>query len=427
MNYNTFSENKNRSASDPNQGQTDEHAILAVLNACTPFAWKRVGGVPLIGRILFHLNKVGIKKTFVILKDNAPPLDLSKWRGELVLGYVQLKGDVPSTILTVMEDKKGPVLYIDAGHLIDPRLIDTLITASETTLLHIDTHDLEKEKVRAGLLLYKEDLDIWIESGGSALIRNSRQLFPADIDPFSQEIRGPVVPYFLEINSRDDARKATRILVRSMQKKVMDLPAEFIDPYLENPLTVLLLDTPVTPNMVTIFGLIVAIMVACLFWHGYFVAGALGTFVVEILDGVDGKLARTKLQFTKFGEYECIIDYFYENSWYIAIGMGLSHITPGKLPALLASLMVISDTVENVLYTLSDRWYGKSIDLLSPFDSAFRRIAGRRNIYGFMFIIGFSLGYPVKTFFAAAVWAAITAVVHSFRLLQFRRRANKET
>jgi phosphatidylglycerophosphate synthase len=422
MNSNAFSGNKQ--ISGPPEGRTAKGHPLTVLNACRPGAWERVGGVPLVGRTLFHLNKIGIREIFVLLSGKAPPLDLSKWQGDLGLNYVQLVKDVPPTILTVMTDK-GPVLYLNAAHLIDPRLIGALTTASETTLLCLDAQDIEKEKVRAGFF-YKDDLHIWAESGISSLIRNSRQIFPDDIDSFSLEMRGTVNPYFIEINSRDDARKATRVIIRSMQKKVMDLPAEFIDPYLENALTMFLLNTPVTPNMVTMFGLIVAITVACLFWHGHFVAGALCAFIVEILDGVDGKLARTKLQFTKFGEYECIIDYLYENSWYVAIGMGLSHTTPDRLPALLACLLVVSDTVDNILYTLSDRWYGKSIDLFSPFDSAFRRIAGRRNIYGFMFIIGFSLGYPLKTFFATAVWAAITATVHAFRLIQFDK-AVKET
>ena len=134
-----------------------------------------------------------------------------------------------------------------------------------------------------------------------------------------------------------------------------------------------------------------------MFWHGYFVIGAFCTFVVEILDGVDGKLARTTLHYTKLGHYEHIIDYFYENSWYVAIAVGLSVTIPNHLPALLAGLLIISDTADNIFYALAGKWYGKSIDLFSPFDVAFRCIAGRRNIYGFMFIIGFFLVIGCKS------------------------------
>ena len=59
----------------------------------------------------------------------------------------------------------------------------------------------------------------------------------------------------------------------------MDLPAQFIDPPFKKALTLLLCDTPITPNIVTILGVSVAIAVAWLFWHGYFVTGALCTFL----------------------------------------------------------------------------------------------------------------------------------------------------
>lgn len=391
---------------------------LAVLNGCRMGAWEQVGGVPLIGRALFQLNKLGIRETFVLVSSQRGPLELARWQGELSLRYVRLEGDIASTILDVGAADKGPVLYLDAAHLVDSRLIKALALSSKTTLLFIDSRDREKGRIRAGRFS-RGDFHIWAESGAAFLIRNSRHLFPEDIDPFCPEIRGIVRPFFLEVHSKDDAKKATRVLIRSMQKKVMDLPAEFIDPYFEDTLTLLLCKTPITPNMVTIAGLAIAMALAYLFWHAHFVAGALGTYLVEVLDGVDGKLARTKLQFTKFGEYEGLIDYFYENTWYVAIGVGLSRTVSGPLPALLAGLLVLSDTLDNIWYTLADKWYGKSIDLFSRFDAAFRRIAGRRNIYGFMFIIGFSLGYPLKTFFVAAGWAAVTATVHAFRLIRY--------
>jgi hypothetical protein len=84
-------------------------------------------------------------------------------------------------------------------------------------------------------------------------------------------------------------------------------------------------------------------------------------------------------------------------------------------------LLICSDTTDNIIYTLSNKWYGKTVDFFSPFDRAFRRIAGRRNIYGFMFIIGFSFGYPFQTFAIVAIWAALTASIHGLRLFQYGR------
>lgn len=403
----------------PQVSKSSPEPPVAILNACRSGAWEKVGGIPLIARALYHLKELEIKEVVLLLSMDSLPTELEKWQGNLKLQQIKVKEDIPTTILSIANLKQH-FLYIDAAHLIDPRLIQKLTTASEAILLHIDPQDREKQAIRAGFFTI-EDLHLWAKNGNTFLINHSRSLFPGDVDLFNPEIRGPLIPYFIEVGSRDDARKATQILVRSSQKKVGDLPAEFIDPPFENALTLLFCDTPITPNMVTLSGWAVAIIVAYLFWHGWFLSGALLAFVVEILDGVDGKLARTTLHYSKLGHYEHITDYFYENSWYVAIAVGLSVTIPNHLPALLAGLLILSDTADNIFYALASKWYGKSIDLFSPFDAAFRRIAGRRNIYVFMFIIGFLLGYRLQIFAVAAIWAAFTATIHGVRLIQYGR------
>lgn len=397
--------------------------VLGVLNACTPGARKRVGGIPLIARTLFHLNKLGLKRVVLLWDADHPPQDLKRWQGEVQVETAQVEMGLPAALLS-MVDLTEHFLYVDAGHLIDPRLLQALLSASGTTLCYIDATDREKQVIRAGLLS-KEDLRLWSHQGDSFLVRRAAPLFPGDIDPFHPEIRGPLAPYCLEVRSEEDARKATDLLIRSQQKQVMDIPARFIHPPLENALTALLVETPITPNGVTIIVASLGFLISWLFWHGYFLTGAFLTVLVNILDGVDGKLARTKLQYSWLGKHEDIIDYFYENSRYIALGWGLSSLIGGNLPFLLAAGLVLADTADNVFYTLSGKWYGKNIDLFTPFDRNFRCIAGRRNIYGIMFIIGFSLGYPLQTFATAAIWALVTATIHGIRLRQHGQTRKK--
>ena len=397
--------------------------FLVVLNACHSGAWQRVGGVSLVARTLFHLNQFGIERVVLLLKTEKIPEDLKAWQKNLRIEPLRLTEDIPTALLT-LKDPGPSLVYIDAAHLMDPRLIRALTAASEPTLAYIDASDREREIIRAGFLR-REDLQTWLKQGKGNLIRQVRSLLPEDIDPFSPEIRGPLVPYFKEVYSREDARKATWIMIRSQQKQVMDLPAQFIDPPFENMLTRLLCNTPITPNIVTFLGVGVGVLVIWLFWHGHFLAGALTMFLVEILDGVDGKLARTTLHYTKLGQYEGIIDYFNETSLYVALGVGLRNTGLNPSPALLAALLICSDTTDNVVYALANKWYGKTVDFFSPFDRAFRRIAGRRNIYGFMFIVGFSSGYPFQTFAIVATWAALTASIHSLRLFQYGRTMKK--
>jgi phosphatidylglycerophosphate synthase len=395
----------------------------AVLDASRPGAWKKVGGIPLAARSLFHLGKLGTGKALLLLGERTQDVDLRPWQTGLELIPVRVTTSIPETVLSVA-DPGQVFLYIDASHLIDPRLMGVLASASKSTLAFFDPEDRKRQVVRAGLL-QAGDLGVWAREGTNTLIRGVEPLFPGDIDPYCAEIRGTLTPYFMEVHTEGEARNATRVLIRSQQKKVMDFPAQFIDPPFENLLTRLLCETRATPNMVTYAGVTAAAGVAYLFWHGHFVAGALLGFLVEILDGVDGKLARTKLVYSKLGQQEAIIDYFCENSWYVALGVGLSGYAGGPIPGLLAGLLIFSDTLDNVLYTLAAKWYGMSIDLFTRFDASFRRIAGRRNIYGMMFIVGFSVGLPLHTFAAAAFWAALTASIHGFRLIHHGKVVRK--
>ncbi|RLB09954.1 MAG: hypothetical protein DRG27_03855 [Deltaproteobacteria bacterium] len=389
-----------------------------IIDASSKGAWEKVGGIPLVARNLYYLNKYGVKKITVIIPPYKKPPNLKKWAGDSNVNFVK-KED--SLLYHLSQIKTETVFYLDSSFLFDERIINKILNSRPNTIFLRDSSDKESKKLLM-CLLDRTGIDVWKNKGISALFRKSNIVYLDDIESYSLEMRGEVKPYVVHVQDRRSAKQATWILIKSMQKKVMDLPAEYLDPLFEDHLTALLCNTPITPNMVTIFSFIVATVIAFLFYQGYFVIGAFCTYIVEILDGVDGKLARTKLEFSRFGEYECVVDYFYENLWYISLGLGLKKIYHGNLPLFLSGIMVLCDTLDNIIYTLSMKWFNKNLDLFSPFDMRFRKIAGRRNIYCFMFMIGFSLGYYLQTFIATSIWAFITVVVHTIRLIQYNRK-----
>jgi len=395
----------------------------AIVDARRPGAWEKVGGITLAARAFFHLRDMGLKSIHLLFPSGRDPQTLNPWAAGLEVGCTEA-GDDFNWPGPGRAEEGERFLYLDAAHLIDPRILHALAGMPAPGLAFIRVSDREAGIVRAGIL-GEDDFRFLAEEGGRSLAGIAGSLFPEDIDPFCPRTRGHRTPCFLEVNDSSEARAATRRLIRHQQKQVMDLPAQYLDPPFENALVYLLCDTPVTPNMVTFLCLAVAIGVGWLFWNGHFLLGALGTLCVEILDGVDGKLAWTKLHFSRLGAHEDVLDYFCENGWYLALGVGLSTTVSGPLPGLIAALLILADTADNVFYTLSGKWYGKSIDLFSPFDGAFRRIAGRRNIYGVLFIVGFSLGYPLPTFAVAAAWGTVTAGIHGLRLMQYGKFGGK--
>ncbi len=377
--------------------------MLAVINASERGAWEKVGGIPLLIRNLFYLKDTAHSFLILLSKEGSPE-DIKEYK----VTWRYTKGDPVSAIADLKED----FIYLDSSYLFDPRIIKK-ISLQKPNVIFL----YEKERIILGKL-NRTGLDIWLKEGEDKLIATSRHISFDDIERYCEELRGNIEPYVIRIKDREDAKNATFFLIKNMQKKVMDLPAEYIDPFFENLLTYLLCNSPITPNMVTFFGLAVAILIALLFLSGHLLIGAFCTYIVEVLDGVDGKLARTKLQFSKLGKYECLIDYFYENLWYLSIGICLKRFFHFEPALFFSFILILSDTVDNIVYTLSDLLLKKNLDLLSPFDMAFRKIAGRRNIYCFMFMIGFSLGYYTQTFIAASFWGFITALIHSIRLFQ---------
>jgi phosphatidylglycerophosphate synthase len=85
-----------------------------------------------------------------------------------------------------------------------------------------------------------------------------------------------------------------------------------------------LLETPVTPNIVTILTLMVSVVAGVVMAGGSYLSFVLGgslTWVASMLDGVDGEIARAKFQSSEFGHWlEMTCDYVF----YLAVTGGYS-------------------------------------------------------------------------------------------------------
>ena len=93
----------------------------------------------------------------------------------------------------------------------------------------------------------------------------------------------------------------------------------------------LLLNTRVTPNMVTAGTLVCGLLAGWLLSRGHhaaLVAGSLVAWVASMLDGVDGELARAKFQSSAFGHWlEMACDYVFYIALFVGLGLGLHRVT----------------------------------------------------------------------------------------------------
>lgn len=233
----------------------------------------------------------------------------------------------------------------------------------------------------------------------------------AEFPTYSKSHRGDVPYHLLPVRTDREAEAGWRILLDYVEKRTKDLPATYFDPWFENPLVRFFAATPVTPNQITLATTALGFFVAWLFSVGVLRLGIVLAIVVEILDGVDGKLARIKHQTSKVGEFEHVMDTLYELSWYLGLGSYLA--SAGWSWAWPVSLLLCGiDVSDNLAYLVFSRRGGGNLDEASPFLARFRLVAGRRNIYAWICLPAIFAGAAQAGFAAAFAWAALTAAVH---------------
>ena len=136
-------------------------------------------------------------------------------------------------------------------------------------------------------------------------------------------------PFWFPVPSLSNRKLAERVLLDSIQKGPPDIPA-WVHAPIETFLVSRLCKTPITPNQLTLFCNVVAWTVTILLVTGHLAWGLGLALIVGVLDGLDGKLARLKLETSKAGKLEHLFDALFENSWWLALAWHLS--VSGKLP-----------------------------------------------------------------------------------------------
>lgn len=162
-----------------------------------------------------------------------------------------------------------------------------------------------------------------------------------EICPYVVDMRRSIPIVAFQVKDQDDLRAGEKILVDSTQKGILDFPARYIHPKLENWAVLNLCPTSISPNQITILSNLIAFSAAALFWYGFLHIAVVLAFTVGVLDGVDGKLARVKMQYSEFGGLlDHILDNIYEPLWYLAIGSFLNRRVAGW-PTLEISVAII--------------------------------------------------------------------------------------
>ncbi len=345
-------------------------------------------------------------------------------------------GDILDCLAALRVASDGRILIVFAGFYCDERLLRSLADAQTDSALidsdppsiiaplleNSDTHSsgrllcaalLSSEwlsrKNRAGTLV--EEITSDTMAGRIARVDAARQ------QAYVGSMRRSVRPVFFPAPSLERRPLAERLLRDATQKGVLDFPALVHAP-IEKWLVLHLCRTTITPNQITlgtgVLGLGVTLLYAC----GYLWAGVLLALVIGVLDGIDGKLARLKAQTTKLGKREHDLDYFVETSWWMALAYHFQATGQIRYAYVIFFAFFAFHRLERVATKAVQRRIGRSLDDFAPFDRLVRIVAGRRNIYTWLFAFFLVIGSPATGFIWLCFWGMASAVIHIVRALQ---------
>ncbi|MFL6531246.1 MAG: CDP-alcohol phosphatidyltransferase family protein, partial [Chthoniobacterales bacterium] len=241
-----------------------------------------------------------------------------------------------------------------------------------------------------------------------------------DVPSYVVGMRRHIRPVFFPVPVREQHRRAERVILDAAQNGTLDLPAIVHAP-IETLIISWLCRAPVTPNQITAFGALVSLGAAFCFASGRLWLGMILALIFGVIDGLDGKQARVKIETTKAGKHEHALDFVLEAIWWATLAFWLSRIGESPHAWRYFGVILIADVVDRIAKTIARKHIPVLLDDFSPVDRFVRLIGARRNIYIWILAIGLVSGAFGRSYEVCAWWGVITALVHVVRAITVSR------
>jgi phosphatidylglycerophosphate synthase len=320
-----------------------------------------------------------------------------------------------------LQHHAGPTILVNANGVLDQPLIAALIKRPNFALL---SEKQTGSKVMAAHVRSGDVADVtnaMLE--GSPLQRPGLLMrAPSEMDVnFWSTLRKRETPYALPLTEDNQADVEWRMFMGTY-KGATDLVTKHIWPRPAFHVTRWLALRGITPNMVTTVGAIMTVAAFILFYDGHFALGLMAAWAMTFLDTVDGKLARTTLTSSKWGDiFDHGIDLVHPPFWYFAWAYGLINWGITWSNQLFWGCMIVilgGYVVQRLMEGISIKWLGLEIHIWRKIDTFFRQITARRNPNLILLTCGTVLGQPDWGLLAVAAWTGVCLVLHGVQLLQ---------
>lgn len=395
-----------------------------------PPGFQAVGGITLLERQVRQILKAGAARVLVVAPALPEEVEARFARDERIVSMPNAAGLVAHLI-----DSTQPVLVLAPGILLDERLIDHMVQATHAPMLmvfrdnaakgaeRLDAHDhwAGIARLPANMVAHTVgslgDWDLTSTLVRKAVEADAKRTEVGALDTYAASRRREVPFVWARPQDEPERQAATDLLIAAAQKGCLDWPARFIHAPIENFAVRLLLDTPVTPNLITVFTIVLGFLAIGAFAAGWLWVGLALILIVGPLDGVDGKLARTRSEFSRWGDLEHVADKIVEYGSFIAMGYWFSTNGHGLAAWLAAGGIIIFCLSEALKGEFFRRFTGKQLDDWGPFERHFRLVGGRRNTFFWSLIPFGATGLWFEGFLMILAYAAVTFGVAEWRLM----------
>ncbi len=241
---------------------------------------------------------------------------------------------------------------------------------------------------------------------------------PSDVnDGYIKSLRKQEAPYVLDTNETP-ILDIMRRQFKSSYKGITDFVTKWFWPVPAFYVTRFCAWLRLSPNQVTTVGFFLMLAATWFFWNEFWALGFLCGWTMTFLDTVDGKLARTTMTYSYWGNiYDHGIDLVHPPFWYWAWMIGLGGTYQMSDPLFIALLAIwVGYVVDRVIEGIFMRQHGFHIHVWTRFNSGLRFFIARRNPNTFIMMIGIMLtvvfagaGYWAFLLIAAWTWICIFA------------------
>ncbi len=316
----------------------------------------------------------------------------------------------------------GPVVVVRADAVIDQPLIPVLL--KRPNLLLIGEGAGGRTPVAAQVQGAQAAAIAEVLAGRREVTPELKllQRTPAELDAdFWKALRKRETPYAMAVSPANRGAVEWRMFMGTY-KGATDLVTKHLWPLPAFHATRWLAPRGISPNMVTAAAAILTVLAFWLFLEGRFISGLAAAWAMTFLDTVDGKLARTTLTASKWGDiFDHGIDLLHPPFWYVAWALGLGAIGiawPGPLFWWVTGAILGGYVLQRAIEGIAIKWLGLEIHIWRPIDTLFRQVTARRNPNLILLTIFAIAAKPDWGLIAVALWTLVCLVLHGLQLAQ---------